>query len=70
MEGSDHDVLKPGDYVAVDLDENNRHMYPDTDTNFGWGVCRHGHGLLRHDGVMSELEARTWAGDLNRVRAR
>jgi len=58
--------LEIGDYVAIDLDENNAHLYPDQRTEFGWGVCRHGHGLQAFgDGYMTERVARARADVLN-----
>jgi hypothetical protein len=50
------DMTRTGEYVAIDLDENNAHTrrewaerHPgETSRSFGWGVCRHGHGLQDH----------------------
>lgn len=50
----------PGEYVAIDLDENNRKPAG----TFGWGVCRHGHGLQDLP-ALSEKQARELAGKLN-----
>lgn len=54
------------EYIAVDLTANNAHMY-DEPIDLGWGVCRHGHGLLAFgDGYMNEAIARARADALNR----
>lgn len=61
-----------GEYIAIDLDENNRHTreewarrHPgETPRSFGWGVCRHGYGLQNLP-VMTEAEARAKALELN-----
>jgi hypothetical protein len=56
-----------GDHVAVDLTEANRHMYPDRpDLDLGWGVVRHGHGLLAFgDGYMTREVAEQRAQHLD-----
>jgi hypothetical protein len=66
-----------GEYIAIDLDENNRHTreawaerHPGQPQRpFGWGVCRHGHGLQDHGqdrgAVLTEAQARAWADELN-----
>ena len=57
-----------GTYIAVDLTENNAHCYPDHDPppDFGWGVCKHGHGLQEFgDGYMVERIAKQRAKALN-----
>lgn len=64
--------LMNGDYVAIDLDENNRYAReqwqarnPDIiASSFGWGVCRHGHGLQDLP-PMCERAARALADRLN-----
>ncbi len=57
-----------GEFIAVDLTENNAHCYPDKDPppDFGWGVCRQGYGLQEFgDGYMVERVARERARVLN-----
>ena len=57
-----------GRYVVVNLTENNAHCYPDRETppDFGYGVCRHGHGLQAFgDGYMTEAVATARAEALN-----
>lgn len=57
-----------GMFVAVDLTANNAHCYPDTNPppDFGWGVCRHGHGLQQFgDGYMTRDIAEQRAAALN-----
>src|SRR4051794_25228652 len=62
-----------GEYIAIDLDENNRYTREEwakrhpgqTPRSFGWGVCRMGHGLQDHHGVLTEGQARAWADRLN-----
>lgn len=51
--------MRIGEYVAVNLTENNAHCYPDrTPPDFGWGVCKHGSGLQHFgDGYMTEQVA-------------
>jgi hypothetical protein len=48
------------EYVAIDLDANNRQPAG----TFGWGVCRHGHGLQDLPSL-SERQARSLAAKLN-----
>lgn len=50
---------KTGEYVAIDLDENNGKPAG----TFGWGICRHGHGLQDFP-RLSEHEARYLAAML------
>lgn len=65
--------LKTGDYIAIDLDENNRYARAQYEKrngqpapSFGWGVCRHGYGLQSFgDEPMTERVARIRAGLLN-----
>lgn len=65
-------MARVGEYVAIDLDENNRlraawaKSHPgQTPRPFGWGVCRHGYGFQGHRGVLTEAQARAWAARLN-----
>jgi hypothetical protein len=56
------------EYVVVDLTANNAHCYPDRETppDFGYGVCRQGHGLQEFgDGYMTEGVATARAAALN-----
>lgn len=63
---------RSGEYVAIDLDENNRHAIEERQRRFpdrafpalGWGVCRHGHGLQDLP-PLSEQQARSLAAKLN-----
>ncbi len=48
------------EYVAIDLDANNRRPVG----TFGWGVCRHGHGLQDLP-PLSERQAVALAAKLN-----
>lgn len=65
-----------GRYLALDLDENNRHSrgaYRERTgrepESFGWGVCRHGFGLQSFgDGFMSQEIAEARAKVLNEGR--
>ncbi len=57
---------RSGEYVAVDLDENNRKPAG----TFGWGVCRHGHGLQADLPRLSEHEARYLAALLTEEASR
>jgi hypothetical protein len=56
-----------GEYVAVDLTANNAHMYEEGNApDFGWGVCRQGHGLQAFgDGYMPKHLAEARAAVLN-----
>lgn len=55
-----------GDYVAIDLTANNAHIYPNSTPDFGWGVCRQGHGLMQFgDGYMVKEIAELRAVALN-----
>lgn len=65
-------VPEHGRYLPVDLDENNRHSreryakrHGREPAPFGWGVCRHGFGLQRHDGILTREQAEAWARELN-----
>ena len=68
--------LRNGDFIAVDLDANNDHArkrwaerHGREPSSFGWGVCRHGHGLQHFgDGFMSERVARARATVLSEGR--
>ena len=61
-----------GEYIAIDLDENNRYALEERRKRFpdhefpplGWGVCRHGHGLQDLP-ALSETQARNLAAKLN-----
>lgn len=65
-------MTAPGQYIAIDLDENNRHALEARREQFpgvsfpalGWGVCRHGHGLQDLP-PLSERQARELAAKLN-----
>jgi hypothetical protein len=69
-------MTEHGTYIAVDLDENNRHTreqwaerHGREPRSFGWGVCRQGYGLQDHGqdrgAVLTEAQAVAWAAELN-----
>jgi len=61
------DQPEVGEYIAVDLTENNRPLNPDEPArDLGWGVVRHGHGLQAFgDGYMTRTVAERRAAHLN-----
>lgn len=69
---------RSGEFVAIDLDENNRHAlqqrrerHPGREfPALGWGVCRHGHGLQAYLPRLSEHEARYLAAMLTEEASR
>jgi hypothetical protein len=64
----DRPSIPIGTYIVIDLTANNAGCYPDRETppDFGYGVCRHGHGLQEFgDGYMSKDVATARAEILN-----
>jgi hypothetical protein len=64
---ANHVPIPAGTFIAIDLTANNPPRNDDhVARDFGWGVCKHGHGLQEFgDGYMTEKVARARAEALN-----